>query len=96
VTTQQADRVARDVIDAAGFKDQFGHGLGHGIGLEIHEAPRLHRISEDTLVAGDVVTVEPGVYLTDAGGVRIEDCVLVTAEGAQVLTSAPKDRLLEL
>ena len=64
--------------------------------MDVHEAPRLHRISEDTLAPGDVVTVEPGVYFPDTGGIRIEDCVLVTPSGAEVLGSAPKDRLIEL
>lgn len=90
------DAAARKVIADAGLVERFGHGLGHGVGLDIHEAPRLHAISEDTLLPGDVVTVEPGVYLPDSGGVRIEDCVLVTQDGAEVLGSAPKDRLLEL
>lgn len=90
------DRAARDIIDKAGYGERFGHGLGHGVGLDIHEAPRLHRISEDTLAPDDVVTVEPGVYIPDTGGIRIEDCVLVTESGAEVLGSAPKDRLIEL
>ena len=90
------DAAARTIIEAAGKGERFGHGLGHGVGLDIHEAPRLHRISEDTLATGDVVTVEPGVYLPGSGGVRIEDCVLVTDSGAEVLGSAPKDHLIEL
>jgi Xaa-Pro aminopeptidase len=91
----EVDAAARDVIAAAGFGDAFAHGLGHGVGLDIHEAPRLGRLSEDSLRGGEVVTVEPGVYL-EPGGVRIEDCVLVTSDGAEILTGAPKDDLIEL
>jgi Xaa-Pro aminopeptidase len=90
------DAAARAHIDAAGFAEEFGHGLGHGVGLDIHEAPRLARTSEDSLVAGDVVTVEPGIYRPERGGIRIEDCVLVTDEGAEVLGAAPKDELIEV
>jgi Xaa-Pro aminopeptidase len=93
---RQVDATARAIIDDAGHADHFGHGLGHGVGLDVHEAPRLHRASEDSLVAGDVVTVEPGIYVDGMGGVRIEDCVLVTDAGAEVLGRAPKDQLLEV
>lgn len=96
VTGVAVDRAARSVIEDAGMGANFGHGLGHGVGLDIHEDPRLNRISEDTLAVGDVVTVEPGVYVQGTGGIRIEDCVLVTEEGRQVLGSAPKDELIEL
>jgi Xaa-Pro aminopeptidase len=91
VTTQQADRVARDVIDDAGFKDFFGHGLGHGIGREIHELPTMRRTGGDEeLRPGMIVTVEPGIYLPGEGGVRIEDDVLVTHSGCEVLTTLDK------
>jgi Xaa-Pro aminopeptidase len=86
------DALARRTVVEAGFGD-FGHGLGHGVGLEIHESPRLSRISDDILVPGMVVTNEPGLYLEDTGGVRIEDCVLITETGAEVLTQAPKESL---
>ncbi len=86
------DAVARQAIEQAGYGEQFGHGLGHGVGLEIHEAPRLSRTaSEEPLVVGNVVTVEPGVYLPGELGVRIEDLVAVGELGPDVLTTLPKD-----
>jgi Xaa-Pro aminopeptidase len=85
------DAEARQVIEDAGEGENFGHGLGHGVGLEVHEAPRLSRTAGDEpLVAGNVVSVEPGVYLPGMLGVRIEDLVVVRAEGAEVLTRLPK------
>jgi len=91
VSGHDADAAARAPIEAAGHGEHFGHGLGHGVGLEIHEAPRLSRTSDATLVAGNVVTVEPGVYVPGELGVRIEDLVLVTEQGCERLNGLPKD-----
>jgi Xaa-Pro aminopeptidase len=91
VTGVDADAAARDVIEAAGLGGKFGHGLGHGVGLDVHEAPRLSRESNDTLAAGNVVTVEPGIYLEGLGGIRIEDLVIVTDGEPEILTSSTKD-----
>jgi Xaa-Pro aminopeptidase len=85
------DAIARDSITEAGFGDEFGHGLGHGVGIEIHEAPRLSKRSDETLEVGDVVTVEPGVYLPGRFGVRIEDLVTVTEDGCRNFSSVPKE-----
>jgi Xaa-Pro aminopeptidase/Xaa-Pro dipeptidase len=90
------DAAARNIIEAAGRGDEFGHGLGHGVGLDIHEEPAFSRISEDALQGGEVMTVEPGVYVIGTGGIRIEDDIVIDSSGATVLGSAPKDRLIEL
>ncbi len=84
------DTIARDIIKKAGYGDRYTHGLGHGLGLDVHEAPSLSWRSKEKLVPGMVVTVEPGIYLPGIGGVRIEDDVLVTARGNKVLTSFKK------
>jgi Xaa-Pro aminopeptidase len=89
-TGRELDAVARDLIAAEGHGEHFGHGLGHGVGLEVHEGPRLARSGTDALMAGNVVTVEPGVYVPGRGGVRIEDLVVVTPDGRDVLSATPK------
>jgi Xaa-Pro aminopeptidase len=90
-TGREVDAVARSIIDAAGHAEHFGHGLGHGVGLDVHEGPRLSKQGETALAAGMVVTVEPGVYVPGAVGVRIEDLVIVTDDGAEVVSSLPKE-----
>jgi Xaa-Pro aminopeptidase len=95
MTGRDADALARDYIDRAGYGAQFGHSLGHGIGLEVHEAPRLARTAEGALAEGAVVTIEPGIYRPGWGGVRIEDDVVLEADGPRVLTEFPRE-LIEL
>jgi Xaa-Pro aminopeptidase len=95
VTGREADAQARAVIEQAGFGERFGHGLGHGVGLEIHEAPRLSRTGAETaLLAGNIVTVEPGIYLPGELGVRIEDLVVVRDGGPQILSGFTKELLV--
>jgi Xaa-Pro dipeptidase len=89
VKATDVDGVARKIIADAGYGEYFVHNLGHGVGLEVHEPPTLSPDSKDTLAAGNVVTVEPGIYLVGYGGVRIEDTVLVQKNGAQKLTNGP-------
>lgn len=93
--TREVDRAAREALRETGWDDHFGHSTGHGIGLEVHERPRLHRDSEQTLREGNVVTIEPGVYLPGRGGIRVEDDVLVEEGGGRVLTDHPRG-LVEL
>jgi len=93
ISGREADQIARDIITAAGFGDYFGHGLGHGVGLETHEHPLLNAKSDTILEPGMVVTVEPGIYLPERGGVRIEDMLVITEKGAELLTSSPRELL---
>jgi Xaa-Pro aminopeptidase len=91
VKGEDVDTAARELIDAAGYGERFGHALGHGVGLEVHEGPRLSQRSDDLLAPGEVVTVEPGVYLPGNLGVRIEDLVVVAEDGLRNLSSLPKE-----
>ncbi|HEX2949708.1 MAG TPA: aminopeptidase P family protein [Armatimonadota bacterium] len=86
----QADTIVRDIIERAEYGEYFGHGTGHGVGLEIHESPRISRHTDAILPTGAVVTVEPGIYLPDVGGVRIEDLTVLTDGGLEILTQAAK------
>lgn len=88
------DAIARGMIAQAGYGQNFGHGLGHSVGIDIHEMPRLNQTCEEVLAPGHVVTVEPGIYLPGIGGVRIENTCLVTENGAQSLVSAPRELLI--
>ena len=90
------DKVARDIITKHGYGKNFGHGLGHSVGLDIHERPRLSQTEKSTIPSGAAVTVEPGIYLPNWGGVRIEDLVIVTDNGYRNLTGSPKENLIEL
>lgn len=94
MTGKEADAIAREVISKAGYGEYFGHGLGHALGLEIHEKPRLNTRETQIMQPGMVVTVEPGIYIPGWGGVRIEDVVLVTDFGVEVLTQAPKQFII--
>jgi Xaa-Pro aminopeptidase len=89
MTGVEADKVGRQVIEDAGYGEHFGHALGHGIGLDVHEAPTVSKISTDSLAEGQVVTIEPGIYLPELGGVRIEDLCVVGANGLESVTALP-------
>ncbi|WP_223066528.1 M24 family metallopeptidase [Paenibacillus caui] len=94
MTGREADALTRDIIAKYGYGEQFGHSTGHGLGMEVHEAPRLSKLSDDILKPGMVVTVEPGIYLPGVGGVRIEDDVVITETGIRRLTESPKDFII--
>ncbi|MGC7873522.1 M24 family metallopeptidase [Desulfosporosinus sp. SYSU MS00001] len=93
-TGREVDAAARNIIEDAGFGEYFGHGLGHSVGLAIHEGPNFNQREERVIEPGMVLTVEPGIYIPDWGGIRIEDMVLVTEDGCEVLTRAPKELIL--
>jgi Xaa-Pro aminopeptidase len=90
ITGGAADALAREPMVAAGYEEAFTHGLGHGLGIKVHEAPTARKDNEDVLLAGQVITIEPGIYVADWGGVRIEDVAVIEDTGARVLTGAPK------
>jgi Xaa-Pro aminopeptidase len=94
MTGQEADEIARQVITDAGFGPHFGHGLGHGVGIAIHEGPRLGQTSTEVLQSGMVVTIEPGIYLPDWGGVRIEDLAVIVEDGCEILTATSKNPII--
>jgi Xaa-Pro aminopeptidase len=94
ITGREGDALARDIIVGHGYGDYFGHGTGHGLGMEIHENPRLSKTDETMLQPGMVVTVEPGIYLPGFGGVRIEDDVVLTESGIHILTHSTKELLI--
>lgn len=94
LTGKEADAICRDYIAKHGYADQFGHSTGHGLGLEVHEFPRLSHQVEEKLQPGMVVTVEPGIYISGLGGVRIEDDLLLTETGNEVLTHSPKELIM--
>lgn len=94
VTGAQLDAIARDFITEAGYGEAFGHSTGHGIGMEIHEGPNITRFNDEPLKVGSIITDEPGIYIAGLGGVRIEDDLVILAEGNRILTHSPKDLII--
>jgi Xaa-Pro aminopeptidase len=93
---KQVDRIARRIIEKAGYGDNFGHGLGHGVGRVVHEFPRAGKLHKDVIAPGMLLTVEPGIYLPGWGGVRIEDLIVFRADGVEILTRSSKDPLVRV
>lgn len=94
MTGREADALTRDIISSYGYGDNYGHSTGHGLGMEVHENPRLSKLSDDILKPGMVVTVEPGIYIPGFGGVRIEDDIVITETGIEIITSSNKELIL--
>ncbi|CAM4310578.1 M24 family metallopeptidase [Saccharibacillus endophyticus] len=94
MTGREADALTRDIISSYGYGDHYGHSTGHGLGMEVHESPRLSKLSDDILKPGMVVTVEPGIYIPGFGGVRIEDDIVITETGIEIITSSTKELTL--
>ena len=94
ISCKDVDSHARKIIDGAGYAGRFGHGLGHGVGIDIHEAPRLSQACTDLLVPGHVVTVEPGIYVPGLGGVRIENTCAITENGYRSLVHADRELII--
>ena len=94
MTYADYDRAARDMIETAGYGEAFSHGIGHGLGLDVHEIPYFSKTSQECLAEHMVITNEPGIYLENIGGVRIEDDLHITSQGVEVLTLAPKELIV--
>jgi len=94
MTGREADALTRDIISSYGYGENYGHSTGHGLGMEVHENPRLSKLSDDILKPGMVVTVEPGIYIPGFGGVRIEDDIVITETGIEIITSSTKELTL--
>ena len=91
---KEVDKIARGIIAEAGYGNYFGHATGHGLGIDVHEQPSLSALNKEKLEEGAVVTIEPGIYIPNFGGVRIEDVVLVKGDGCEILTTFPKEKLI--